>query len=555
MSFIFGGNTGMSYDDIQRKRTLADAMAASIGAPRNAGEGLTALGRAFAYRGLNKRADAADKENRGAFDDKWASLFGGPASKAPSTPGFAPSSVAGGDRDLLAKTLMAEAGGEGLEGMLAAGSVINNRVKAGGYGDGLSGVIMKPGQFSAWNGVTGYAGGEGALDMANMRPSEDAYRAADMLLSGQYQDQTGGATHYYNPAVANPRWGQRAGGEWKTIGNHVFGFGDGRPGADGTNPSGARFADMNPQLLAELAASPYANAGQKTMAQVLLQQQMRLSDPAAQLDLKIKQAQLEKMQEPGPTGYIVSGKKAQELGLDPAVSYNIAIDGGVMRATQIGGGGTTVTVGGSKLETEYDKTRGKAYGELANNLQDQGRTATRTLTALDAMERSAGGEGFYSGLGSGGVQFAKRAAKALGLDANGIKDMEAFNAISKQAALDVMGGSLGTGFSNADRDFVLDQVPTLSNTPEGNAALIEIQRAMAERSQDLARLAREYERKHGRIDLGFEDELATFAEQNPVFTDEWWSSLQAKVSAKGTPDPDQDGWVEINGVRIRERKQ
>ena len=129
-------------------------------------------------------------------------------------------------RELLARTLMAEAGGEGLQGMLAAGSVINNRVKNGGYGDGLSGVIMKPGQFSAWNGVTGYASGQGGLDMQNMRPSATAYQAADTLLSGQYEDPTGGATHYYNPAVANPKWGQRNGDDWQKIGNHVFGFAD-----------------------------------------------------------------------------------------------------------------------------------------------------------------------------------------------------------------------------------------------------------------------------------------------------------------------------------------
>ncbi|MEL7012659.1 MAG: cell wall hydrolase [Pseudomonadota bacterium] len=130
------------------------------------------------------------------------------------------------DRDLLAKTLMAEAGGEGFEGMLAAGAVIANRVQDGNYGTGVQGVIMKPGQFSAWNGVTGYAGGQGALDMHRITPSADAYRAADAVLSGRYKDPTGGATHYYNPAAANPAWGQHAGGNWLRIGNHIFGSAD-----------------------------------------------------------------------------------------------------------------------------------------------------------------------------------------------------------------------------------------------------------------------------------------------------------------------------------------
>ena len=131
------------------------------------------------------------------------------------------------DRDLLAKTLQAEAGNQGLGGMLAAGSVIMNRTQTPGYGSGLRGVILKPGQFSAWNSLTGYAGGEQGQDMLNMRPSAAAYQAADKLLTGDYQDQTGGATHYYNPSISNPKWGEkRAGGDWQRIGDHIFGFAD-----------------------------------------------------------------------------------------------------------------------------------------------------------------------------------------------------------------------------------------------------------------------------------------------------------------------------------------
>jgi spore germination cell wall hydrolase CwlJ-like protein len=127
------------------------------------------------------------------------------------------------DKEILALTLQAEAGGEGYEGMLAAGSVIANRAASGKYGEGISGVIMKPGQFSAWNSVTGYAGGEGGLDMDKIRPSESALKAAEAILSGNYEDITGGATHYYNPSVATPKWGGEVGDNWFDIGSHRFG--------------------------------------------------------------------------------------------------------------------------------------------------------------------------------------------------------------------------------------------------------------------------------------------------------------------------------------------
>lgn len=123
-------------------------------------------------------------------------------------------------RTLLARTLQAEAGREGFQGMVDVGSVIRNRANAGGqYGDGIQGVIMRPGQFSAWNSVTGYAGGQQGQNMS-FTPNEDAYRAADMILSGNYQDQTGGATHYVNYNISQPAWFNDS---FVRRGNHWFG--------------------------------------------------------------------------------------------------------------------------------------------------------------------------------------------------------------------------------------------------------------------------------------------------------------------------------------------
>ena len=157
----------------------------------------------------------------------WQGGQSSPDQAAATAQAGPPRGVTSSDRDLLAKTLAAEAGGEGYEGMLAAGAVIANRANKGGWwGDSVRDVILKPGQFSAWNGVTGYAGGKGGLDMDNIRVSDAAWQAADAILSGNYRSPVGNRTHYYNPSVADPAWGKRAGGDgWMTIGNHVFGWG------------------------------------------------------------------------------------------------------------------------------------------------------------------------------------------------------------------------------------------------------------------------------------------------------------------------------------------
>ena len=149
------------------------------------------------------------------------------------------------NRDLLAKTLQAEAGNQGLGGMLAVGSVIANRM---GSGQSWRDVILAPGQFSAWNKVTGYAGGEQGQDMAALEPSEDAYAAADAILSGDFVDVTGGATHYYNPDISQPNWGASAGGDWQRIGAHLFGkagaFKTGASEMDGQQPTAQQMQQM-----------------------------------------------------------------------------------------------------------------------------------------------------------------------------------------------------------------------------------------------------------------------------------------------------------------------
>lgn len=124
------------------------------------------------------------------------------------------------ERELLARAIYSEAGQESPTGQLAVGAVIANRLQNGRWGDSLKDVIMAPGQFSAFNGITGYAGGAGANDLVNQTPSDAAYAAADAILSGQYSDPTSGALNYYNPAAANPAWGNP---NWQRIGNHIFG--------------------------------------------------------------------------------------------------------------------------------------------------------------------------------------------------------------------------------------------------------------------------------------------------------------------------------------------
>ena len=127
------------------------------------------------------------------------------------------------DVDALARIIEAEAASEPLAGKVAVGAVIDNRRRSGQYGEGWKGVITRPGQFSAINDVTGYARGQGANKIFWREPGEESRAVAQAIVSGKYKDPTGGATHYFNPQAANPKWKNDT---FRPIGNHVFGQAD-----------------------------------------------------------------------------------------------------------------------------------------------------------------------------------------------------------------------------------------------------------------------------------------------------------------------------------------
>lgn len=180
-------------------------------------------------------------------------------------------------------------------------------------------------------------------------------------------------------------------------------------------------------------------------------------------------------------------------------------------------GATNVSV--NTGEKAFDKTLAEGEAKRFLELNKTGQSATSQLNSLDVMERATKDPGFYSGVGAERfVLPLKQGIAAFGGDPKGAASMEVFRANSSKAVIDSMGGSLGTGFSNADRDFVLSQVPSLANTPEGNQQLIDVTRAVAKRNQQIAQRARDYAKRHGgRLDAGFDDELAAWAEKNPLF--------------------------------------
>ncbi|MCO5157576.1 MAG: hypothetical protein M9945_12650 [Aquamicrobium sp.] len=288
-----------------------------------------------------------------------------------------------------------------------------------------------------------------------------------------------------------------------------------------------------PPAIMEAMTNPAASPQVKAVAEMLYRQQMQQNDPKRQLEIQKLQREVGERSTTTMDGRLIdsqTGQVIQDYGQRPTSGMQ-EYDRYAQHERSAGreplgpleyeqalrsSGATSISVGGA--EKGFDKTIGEGYGKVFLDIRNEAQAAQRALGALDIMEQQLSDPGFYSGAGGETVQSLKRIGASLGMDPDGITSIETFNAMSKQAALDVMGGSLGTGFSNADRDFVVEQVPNLGNTPQGNKRLIDVQRRLNRRKLDIATQAREYAAgNEGRIDVGFDDHLSRWAERNPLF--------------------------------------
>ena len=140
------------------------------------------------------------------------------------------------DDDVIAATIIGEAGGEGMDGMKAVKSVLQNRADA--RGSSIAGEALRPKQFSMWNKAT--AGVNVKADfknstrlskiqlIINMHKKHSNWATAVELSKTNIKDITGGATKYYasggSHKIDPPYWAKGwTESDSVTIGNHTFG--------------------------------------------------------------------------------------------------------------------------------------------------------------------------------------------------------------------------------------------------------------------------------------------------------------------------------------------
>jgi hypothetical protein len=164
------------------------------------------------------------------------------------------------------------------------------------------------------------------------------------------------------------------------------------------------------------------------------------------------------------------------------------------------------------------KTGGEARNKQYLDFQSEGLKGRTSMGVYDKLDSLVQQPGFYSGWGAKKVELAKKMAVAFGIDPKAVKDIESFRALTNDAIRQEI-GSLGTGVSNGDVQFMVAANANLDYSPEGNRQLIGIKRRMAERKVQIAQFARDWKKQTGRkyLDEEFDAELQAWAEANPMF--------------------------------------
>jgi len=344
MSYVFGGDTGMSYEQLQQRRKMAEQLRAQNSrTPRNVGEGLHSIARALVARGVDRQNTAREKEMRadmarqyegivGALTGNAGGSYGGSYSAAPQDPAqamgldmgsyetkpretaevpFVP--VDPGADDMTWKAMASGAGGldMGRDDMSKYRDAI-----ASIESDGSGGYqAVGPTHPKLGRALGRYQVMEANLPQWSQEALGRQVSAQEFLANPDIQDaifdhKFGGYVDKFGDEGAAQAWFAGPGGVGKmgrkdSLGTSVADYTQKFSGAlGGTQGGGVRTANagVDPSLvqMATLLSNPMLPEGQKAVLGALLERQLQQADPMRQLDMQYKQAQLEQLQNPAP---------------------------------------------------------------------------------------------------------------------------------------------------------------------------------------------------------------------------------------------------------------
>jgi hypothetical protein len=547
MSNIFGGNTGMTLEQVQRQRKIAEQMAFGGPQARNVGEGIGKIGNAIAGVIMARRASRSEEAGRKGVNDAFAALMAptdlAPISFAPS-PAPAPSAPIETftPQNLTARQIQTESGGDpnavspkGATGLMQVmpatardpGFGVQNifdMARSMGrdvprddpvtlqtllrdpevnvaFGEAYRDAMMREQGGDLRLGLAAYNAGPGAVASAGGIPNFPETQNYVNTLAPQGQPQGGAAP----PAMGGaPMGGQPAM----------------RAPAGATGPDQSRI-----NQIAELLGSGFASPGQQAVLERELQQEMAKGDPRAALEMRLLDAQV-RAAERGPQADVPSAVREFEY------AQSNGFGGSFADWRKAGSPGTNITVEGAQApdpmavaNAEGLKTNMAKFGTaLADSSANAGKFAQQ-LAQLDQLE------GLLRQAGTGSTQeLARWVTETLGIPISGGAAQAASAVINQLIPAQKPPGS--GDISDSDVRMFRASVPSLVNKPGGNAEIIFGMRAIAEHNYAISQIS-------GRFNVDLMDKGAVVAEFRKAD-----KALSDKLKARREAKPEMYGKVQ-----------
>lgn len=191
------------------------------------------------------------------------------------------------------------------------------------------------------------------------------------------------------------------------------------------------------------------------------------------------------------------------------------------------GSAGAIGISQSPANQTYAGETAKASAEQYKQIQNAGMTAPGKIAKYQQLLQLLDGHegGKLSGVGLEIAQLGN--SLGLKIDKN-LSNKEASQALTNELALALRNPAGGEGMpgamSDPDRQFLVASIPNLSQSAEGRRKMVEMQVRVLGRHGDVARMARLWQQRYGRLDAmnpntgkSFFDNLQEWSDRNPLF--------------------------------------
>lgn len=442
MAFIFDTSKGETPQSIARQRQLAEMMMGQLAGSRanSVGEGVVQLGNGIIAGLLARKADRAERESMSSAD-ALATRFTDYLADRNTFPG-APSGVVD---PMSYRDAIASIESQGSGDYSALGPETNGDRPYGRYQ------------------VMGANIGPWTKEALGQEMTPEAFLASPEAQDAVFDQQFGkNVEKYGNPQDAASVWftgrPQASGaGATDALGTTGAGYVDKFNTALGGTPPAQSGLDV--RLLMEVVRNPFIDEGSRSVASLILGQELKRNAP------------------PAPTDTMRNlDWRARQAGLQPGTpAYR------EFMATGGSKDGVNVTVNtgeGGEFFKELDKQNAQMFGTL----QQEGINAGQTMVRLDRLES------LLSGLPTGAVANFQKIAGDWGINTDGLDNIQAAQALINQMVPQQRPAGSGP-MSDADLELFKQSVPRIINQQGGNQIIIDTMRGIARYTVEQGRIA------------------------------------------------------------------